>query len=342
MMLFRRAHDADLDQIFLLAKESGIGMTTLPKNKTLLAQRLHWSTLSYQKNPAQAGNEYYFFVLEDTESKMIVGTSAIEAATGLRAPFYSYKVSNHTRVCPSLHLRNTHETLYLVNDNEGCSELCTLFLKPQYRKNHNGLLLSKARFLFMAHAPKRFSSKVIAELRGTSDEQGRSPFWEHVGAHFFHMPFEKADELTLLTDKQFIADLMPKHPLYISLLPQEAQQTIGIPHASAMPAMTILLKEGFRYNHYIDIFDAGPTIEAPIEHIQSITQSMLVTVSGIDNHKKSPIHYLISNDAIDFRATIAPLSLDKEQQACILNQDTATALQVSPGDTIRIRSLAPN
>lgn len=49
MMLFRSARDTDLDAIHYLAEESGVGITTLSKDKEVLAKRLHWSTNSYKK-----------------------------------------------------------------------------------------------------------------------------------------------------------------------------------------------------------------------------------------------------------------------------------------------------
>ena len=49
MMLFRSARNSDLDAIHHLAEQSGVGMTTLPKDKELLKKRLEWSSDSYKK-----------------------------------------------------------------------------------------------------------------------------------------------------------------------------------------------------------------------------------------------------------------------------------------------------
>lgn len=334
-MLFRCALESDIEQINFLAKNSGIGMTTLPKNKKLLTQRVLWSVKSYQKDIEQPDDEYYLFVLEDLKTNKIVGTSAIEARIGHRAPFYSYKVSRRTRVCHPLKIKNDYDVLSLVNDNQGYSEICTLFLMPAYRKHNNGLLLSKARFLFMAHTPQRFASTVIAELRGISDESGRSPFWSHVGEHFFHMSFAKADALTLATNKQFIADLMPRNPIYVSLLPEEAQLAIGKPHPATLPAMNILLKEGFRYNKYVDIFDAGPTIEAPVAEIKTIVNSRVMVVTDIADVVGEP-NFLLANNQLNFRATAGNASLNLEPNTCTINQETANLLKVQCGDKLRI------
>lgn len=334
-MLFRSANNTDLDAIHYLAEQSGIGMTTLPKNKDLLKKRIQWSSDSYQKKVTQPADEYYLFVLEDQKSKQIVGTSAIEARTGYNTPFYSYKLSKRTRVCLSLNIRTDYEVLSLVNDNQGRSEICTLFLSPDYRKNNNGLLLSKGRFLFMAHNSDRFMPTVIAEMRGISDENGRSPFWENLGAHFFHMPFAEADRLTLATDKQFIADLMPRNAIYVKLLSEEAQAVIGKPHKSTVPAMNILLKEGFRYNNYIDIFDAGPTIETPLKEIKTIASSRIMTIKNISDEVSSK-EYLLSNTQMDFRATINNAVFNEQDNTCIIGKETANLLKINCGDTLRV------
>ncbi|MDI9818411.1 MULTISPECIES: arginine N-succinyltransferase [unclassified Legionella] len=338
MMLFRSARASDLDAIYHLAKGCGIGMTTLPKDKKLLKERLNWSCTSFHKAINHPVSEYYLFVLEDPADSKVVGTSGIEAATGHDTPFYSYKVSKRTRICHSLNIRSDYEVLSLVNDNQGRSEICTLFLEPSFRHSSNGLLLSRARFLFMAHYPARFADIVIAEMRGISDDLGHSPFWDNVGRHFFHMPFPEADRLTISTNKQFIADLMPRNPVYIKLLSPEAQAVIGKPHQSTVPAMNILLREGFRYNSYIDIFDAGPTIEAPRQEIRTIATSRILTVKNISDEVSSK-RFLLANTKLDFRATISQAIINVRQDTCIISRDTAELLEIKCGECIRLAPL---
>jgi len=338
MMLFRRAQGQDADAIFKLAEQCGVGMTSLPKNKELLKQRIAWACESFDKTITEARHEYYLFVLEDTATRQIIGTSAIESATGFGTPFYSYKRSKRTRFCHSLNIRSDYEVLSLVNDNQGRSELCTLFLEPSWRKDGNGLLLSRARFLYMARFPERFAPIVIAEMRGVSDDQGRSPFWDNVGRYFFHMSFAEADKLTLATNKQFIADLMPRNPVYITLLTAEAQAVIGLPHPSTEAAMAILMEEGFRHNNYIDIFDAGPTIEAPLNQIRTVISSHLLHIKNISDEVGGQ-QYLISNNEADFRATIAQVVLSRKKDSCVISRDTAALLQLSEGDCVRVSPL---
>lgn len=338
-MLFRAAKNDDLDAIYQLATSTGpIGITTLPKDKNLLKKRLSWSTDSFKKAVHSPLNEYYLFVLEDTEKGHIVGTSAIEAAIGSEAPFYSYKISNRTRICHELKIRNDYEVLSLVNDNQGNSEICTLFLDSNYRRQQNGLLLSRARFLFLAQFPNRFAPVIVAEMRGISDEKGNSPFWDAIGHHFFQMSFAEADRLTIATNKQFIADLMPRNLIYMPLLPPSAQAVIGKPHESTVPAMKILLREGFHYNHYIDIFDGGPIIEAPRDQIHTAASSKSVTLKKIVQEANSPT-FIIANTQLDYRALVGQVVLDETQASCILAAKTAELLHVNCGDIVRIAPL---
>ena len=333
MMLFRPARESDLDAIYQLATHSGIGMTSLPKDKEILQKRLEWSCTSFKKRLSSPKCEYYLFVLEDPTNSKVVGTSAIESQTGHDSPLYSYKITKRTRISHSLKIRCDYEVLTLVNDHQGRSELCTLFLEPAFRHNANGLLLSRARFLFIAQHPKRFSPLIIAEMRGISDESGNSPFWEHVGRHFFKMSFAKADQLTLATNKQFIADLMPRNSIYIKLLDAEAQAVIGKPHPSTLPAMNLLLQEGFRYNSYIDIFDAGPTLEAPCDQIRSISTSRIMTIKNISDEVSSKI-YLLATKKLDYRATLSTAIFNLEENTCIVSKNTAELLQVKRGDCL--------
>ena len=110
-----------------------------------------------QVQVTQPGNEGYLFVMEDTETGTVVGTSGIEAAVGLEDAFYHYhlgKVVHNSRELG--HLQHSRNPCHLCNDYTGASEICTLFLSESHRKNNNGRFLSRFRFLFMAEHSERF------------------------------------------------------------------------------------------------------------------------------------------------------------------------------------------
>lgn len=335
-LLFRNAQLSDLDAIHQLAINSGIGITTLPQNIDILSGRLKLSVASIQTAVDHPNLEYYLFVLENPKTQQIVGTSAIQASLGHDLPFYTYKLSNRTRISHALKIRHDHPLLNLVNDHQGKSEVCTLYLKPDFRNEHHGVLLSRARFLFMSQFPSRFESEVIAEMRGVADDKGHSPFWDNVGQHFFKMTFQRADELTLSTNKQFISDLISEHPIDIQLLHPEAQAVIGKPHSTTEPAMHLLFKEGFYYSNYVDIFDAGPILEATCADIHTIKTCQLATVVNIvDNMNQAP--YIVSNTQLNFRATVGAIAI--EPNGVTIHQETAELLQVGLGDVVRFAAL---
>lgn len=88
-----------------------------------------------------------------------------------------------------LNIYNRVQTLTLCNDYTGASEICTLFLSESHRKNRNVRILSRVRFLFMAEHKERFDETLIAKMRGVSDQDSRSPFWNWLETHFFQWTF---------------------------------------------------------------------------------------------------------------------------------------------------------
>jgi arginine N-succinyltransferase len=235
-----------------------------------------------------------------------------------------------------LNVHNTVDILTFCNDYSGVSEICTLFLQEKARKGLAGRLLSKCRFLFMAQHQNRFADIVIAEMRGVSDEHGRSPFWEWLEDHFFSVDFPTADYLTGIGNKVFIAELMPKYPIYINLLSKAAQQCIGQVHEKTLPALKMLENEGFKCRGYVDIFDAGPTVEADLTNIATVRQSRLATVQVSDDPSldASDEHFIINAKVADFRACVGPLKQLDNERVCI-SRKVADALKVKDGEQIR-------
>ena len=295
MMLIRPITHADLPALVGLARSTGVGLTTLPPNEAELAKRVDAAVASFA-GTAHKADEIFLFVLEDTVAKRVIGTCGLATAVGLRQPWYSYRVGLVVHASQELGLFTQTPTLFLTNDHTGHSELCSLFLHPEYRRDRNGQLLSKSRLLFLAQHRERFSKKIIAELRGVSDDNGRSPFWESLGRHFFSMEFSQADYLTGIGRKSFVAELMPKHPLYSSFLTAEAQAVIGMPHPHTLPAMRMLENEGFRYEGYVDIFDAGPTVECDADDISAVARSHVFKTVIIDaSPADDAVIHLVSN-----------------------------------------------
>lgn len=337
MKIIRPIQHSDYDSLYSIAQESGIGFTSLPVNETLLKSKIGKSEQSFNEQISAPGDQSYLFVMEDSQTNEVVGTSGIASSVGLDDAFYHYHLSKVVHASRELDIYNTVDILTLCNDYTGVSEICTLFLRQSARQGLNGRLLSKFRFLFMLEHQYRFAETIIAEMRGINDENGQSPFWQWLEEHFFSMDFPTADYLTGIGQKQFIAELMPKYPIYVSLLSKQAQAVIGQVHEKTKPALQLLEQEGFSCRGYVDIFDAGPTVEANLQHIRTAQASrrMPVKISPDSLPTDETSYFVINTKVQDFRAVCSAVSVDPLNQHATIDQCSADALGVNDGDMIR-------
>jgi arginine N-succinyltransferase len=341
MVVIRPITLEDLAAIEALTDFTGFGLTTLPKDTKLLRKRIRDSMRGFAKlcDEDPPGGETYLFVMEDLESHKVVGTCGIVSKVGGFEPFYAYRVETEILESQQLNVRKEIRTLHLVEQHDGPCEIGSLFLSPDHRKDNNGRLLSLSRFLFMAEHIEYFDPIVIAEMRGVVDDHGHSPFWDAVGHHFFDIDFPKADYLSMV-NKKFIADLMPKHPLYIPLLPAEAQKVVGQVHPETAPALKMLEDEAFKRCGMVDIFEAGPVVRCRLEEIRSIRHSTRGVVEAVTAVAPSSDLAICSNTRQDFRACKAIIEVTATGGLRI-SSDVARALQVKPGDTIRYVTARP-
>ena len=214
------------------------------------------------------------------------------------------------------------------------------FLKESHRSGFAGRFLSRIRFLFMAEHQERFSDKIIAEMRGVSNNDGHSPFWQWLQEHFFSIDFPTADHLIGTGNKVFISELMPKYPIYTALLSDKAQAVIGEVHDKTKPALRLLQKEGFEYRGYVDLFDAGPTVEAQLSNIKTVKESYNARVSICDSPKGGQSYAICNQRVKDFRAIFSEHVIFNETENVVqLSPDTANALKVQNNDIVRLVAL---
>lgn len=323
MRIIRPIALRDLDALLHMAQTAGAGFTSLPPERGTLRKKIERSLASFAEAVESPGHQRYMFVVEESDNGEIGGCCAVEAACGLDEPFYNYRVGQTVHASRTLDVYSRVPTLYLSNDLTGTSVLCSLYLTPEFRAGGIGHLLSKSRFLFMAAHPRRFADKVIAEMRGVSDDNGRSPFWEGLGRHFFAIEYDDAEHIVGQGNKACIAELMPKHPIYTVLLPPEAQAVMGQVHPTTAPALKLLEQEGFRYQGYVDIFDGGPSVEAPLEAVQSIARSARLPVR-IGEASSGAMHLIANEGLADFRCALAELTPTADG----VGIDTALAAQL--------------
>lgn len=328
----RAARVDDLEPIYEMAKLTGGGFTNLPPDRDALTAKLERAAKSFARRDDELGDDQFVLVLENTATGEIRGTCQLFTQVGQQWPFYSYRLNTLTQHSQELDRTVRAEMLTLVTDLEGCSEVGGLFLHPGERAGGLGLLLARSRYLFVAMHRLRFADRILAELRGIIDERGGSPFWDGVAGRFFGMSFQEADYFNAIHGNQFIADLMPKHPVYVAMLSDDARGVIGMPHPSGRAAMKMLENEGFAYEGYLDIFDGGPTMTARTDQVKSVAQARPAQVERCDLDYGE--RALIATGELDgFRCAYGMREITPDGTIAI-DEAAAKALKVAPGDQV--------
>jgi arginine N-succinyltransferase len=278
--VMRAADPADLEGFLKLREIAGAGFTSLMLDDAAMLKKLELSQTSFASTATSVGAERYFIALEHLETGALAGCCGVKATIGEVPPFFNFRMIREAQSSAPANRRFDMDVLIGVNDFTGCSEVGSLFVRPEHRVAGVGRALAQCRYMLMAAQPQRFRSQVVSELRGVVSPDGVAPFWEAIGRHFFRMDFAEADKLSATTDNQFILDLMPQHPIYIDLLPEEARAVIGKCHKDGEGARALLEWEGFTFSNVIDIFDGGPLVSAPRDHIRTLRESRLVRVEA--------------------------------------------------------------
>ncbi|MGH8808591.1 MAG: arginine N-succinyltransferase, partial [Noviherbaspirillum sp.] len=266
MFTVRPAAPSDVPALESLAALATHGVHTLPRTRTTIERAVEHSLASSAAHPDMPGEESYFFVLESDADKTLAGTAAIAATAGSSGTFFAFRNDVLNQVSRDLNISHSVHALTLCSDLTSYSQLSGFYLhEPRARQDAatQAALLSRSRLLFAALAPQRFSEKFFASMSGITDATGRSPFWEALGRKFFQMDFLEAERMIEgARNRTLIVELMPHYPVYVSLLPGEAQAAMGQVHAEAELPFQILSAEGFEPDEYIDIFDGGPILQA--------------------------------------------------------------------------------
>ena len=328
----RAARGEDFGAIYEMAKLTGGGFTNLPPDRATLVAKLARSEQSFAREEDVQAGDLYVFVLEDPEAGEIRGTCQIFGQVGVVQPFYSYHLSTLTQSSPELGKTFRNQLLTLTTDLEGSSEVGGLFLHPSQRAGGWGSLLARSRYLFIKLHRPRFGDRTLAELRGVMDDSGNAPFWDALAGKFFEMTFPEADDFNAIHGTKFIADLMPRTPIYVALLAEAAKSIIGQPHPSGRAAFRMLEDEGFNYDRYVDIFDGGPTVTVQTDRIRTVRESVFETVCEIGNGGRTKA-LAATGRLKDFRACCASIKRLPKKGICI-DPKAADLLGVRIGDQV--------
>lgn len=318
-MIVRPIHESDADHFLKIPPEARLGIWNLPKDHAQLLEKITLSKASFKKKVTTPGPEEYLFVLEELSTGRIGGVAGIMARRETFAPSFVYRIET---------LKNGLQVLIVAVPDKNHSEVCSLYVDPTFRHSGLGRLLSLSRFLFMADHLSRFSRYTVAEIRGSIGENQSAPFWDGLGRHFCPLSYTEAME-KFDRDRHFVAGFLPEYPVYVALLPPEAQRAMGQPHDNTKPAYTMLIKEGFSFIHEVDLFEGGPTLLVDTDQIRSIKMSHTVEVRVVNEVDPAGEEMILSNQRLDFRTCTAKIHQNT------ISRETARALGVKTGETIR-------
>ncbi|MEX3972356.1 arginine/ornithine succinyltransferase subunit alpha [Paraburkholderia caribensis] len=333
MLFVRPGRLADLDALQQMARTAQPVLHSLPHDRRALEARVALSEDSFRAEVDFPGEEFYLFVLEDSETGKLHGTSSIVAAAGYSEPFYVFRNDALIHASRELHVNRKIHALTMSHELTGKSRLAGFYINPAMRGDAAAHLMSRARMMYIAANRKRFTSEVFSLLLGVTDDTGVSPFWEAVGRKFFGRNFADIEVQSGGRSSTFIAEVMPSYPIYVPLLPEAAQRVLGEPDEKALLAYDIHMEEGFETDRYVDIFDAGPVLTAQIERSACVKRNETRTVREA-SAQQGATYLIASNKPGEFRCVLADLPAQTDGGAP-LPAAARHALDVQDGDTVR-------
>lgn len=278
MFVLRSVQPQDLGDLFRLSNI--MTFINLPADEDMIAEKIESSQKSFHNPSSKLWENYYIFVLEDSDSGEILGVSMIHAQHGTEdEPHFYLTVGHEAKFSQTINTGFVHGTLKLGLETNGPTEIGGLILNPEYRghKEKLGKQLSFVRFLYMANNPERFKSMIHSELMPPLDKAGNSLLWEAIGRRFFNMNYVEADILSR-RNKEFILSLFPSENIYQTLLPMEARESIGKVGKETEPVKKMLESIGFKYTFEVDPFDGGPHYRCPLSEIKPVKEKITGTL----------------------------------------------------------------
>jgi arginine N-succinyltransferase len=333
--LVRSVRRDDLQQLLELSRQ--FTLLNLPSERRVLESKIARSEASFggELNKAEAE---YVFVVEDTESSMVVGSSTILAKSGTpTSPNFSFKVIKKERFSRELGTGFIHQVLRLHVNTDGPTEVGGLVVDRAYRRRPEkvGRMISLSRFLYIGMKSDRFEQDLHSEMAPPLTDEGRSEFWEALGRRFTGMPYHEADQISS-QNNGFIQSLFPEEDIYLALLDSKARLVLGRVGEETQAALHLLHRIGFKYKDEVDPFDGGPHLGCAVKNCSLIQnmKSYSVAKNSIVTFDRSGLIGLLRDDAYLGTAT----SYSVQDGKLHVPEKTWNALQLNDGELVYVGS----
>ncbi|MFI4916722.1 MAG: arginine N-succinyltransferase [Phycisphaerales bacterium JB060] len=364
MHIIRRAKIEDADTLLKLAKM--VHFINLPPDRDIIMEKILRSRECFKhvargepleddprtlrRSGAGSGlkqslseSELFVFVLEDTETGSLLGSSQLVSSMGGPGnPNVGFKISERRFFSESLHTGMTHTIATLHLDESSPTEIGGLILQPAYRahKEKLGRLLSFVRFHFMGVNRKNFADHVLAEMMAPISDAGDNLFWDALGRRFINLSYDEADRFCQYS-REFMFSLLPREDIYLSLLPPKARQGVGQVGKDTVPARKMLEKLGFKYQGVIDPFDGGPHLQAVTDEIPLVraTESIALGKAASPSACKGMAIISTLDNEGEYIALQSPF-VRKGGSLC-LPREVMAALHADEGDEVACTVINP-
>ena len=110
----------------------------------------------------------------------------------------------------------------------------------------------------------------------------------------------------------------------------EARAVIGKCHRDGEGALSLLKWEGFSFSNVVDIFDGGPLVSAPRDHIRTKRESRVVRVRADDDIASAKRALMAGPRMHDYRCAQARVAVDAD--GVRTSAGTLRALGLASGD----------
>jgi arginine N-succinyltransferase len=356
VFIIRQANLDDLGTLVKLAKM--VHFINLPADKDIIISKVRRSGDAFRRaagleveegedaaldgaatGMGAAGSGVFMFVLEDTESGACLGTSQVVARMGGKGnPNYSWRLTKREFFSKGLQTGTSHVVASLHADESGPTEIGGLILQPASRGAKLGRLLSLIRFHFIALHRGLFADRVIAEMMAPITLDGQNMLWEFLGRRFIPLSYTEADK-HCQRSREFIASLLPKEDIYLSLLPPEARDVVGRVGEETVPARKMLEKLGFEYKNFVDPFDGGPHLEAVTDSISIVKNTRRATLGPpAENGQQEGLVSVLSDDG-EFRGVQTLIS--GSEGSVSVPPAVMDTLGWEPGQPVGVTPLGP-
>ena len=320
--LFRPIRREEAPQLLTLVQQSSGGLSSLQPRLAFLEDYIETSEASFSGVKDIEIPHKYLLGMFETRSNRLIGCAAVKTQIGNDSPFINFDIIGDGR----------DQTLKASSRFQGATEVGSLFLHPDYRKDGLGRYLAKVRYLLIASEPWRFGESIIAELRGLCGAHG-SPLYDYLFEEKLEKTFLQADAEYYDRNPDALGDIVPIGEISTESFPLDVKASLGQPHPSGMSAMRLLQSEGFIFSGTIDLFDGGPIMSSHRDTIRTIMKAQSAKISASPSGAQGEATLIASGKVGDFRAVLTPAQIG--QNGVLVLPDALHALQAPPGSDVR-------